>query len=118
MVHAILVAALFPFRALPAQQEPAAANVQTFAELARQFSAELEKQHVKRIVIMDFEDPNRKVTPFGAWLAEQLSSAPGNPWAPVDTKTTEVPSQHFRLFLTIQGHSGNPRTRQPRSVVC
>lgn len=84
MVHAIVIAALLPFPASPLQQEPGPVSVQTFAALARQLSSELLKKSVKRVFIMDFEDPNRKVTPFGAWLADQLSSAPENPWAPIE----------------------------------
>jgi TonB family protein len=84
VVHAIVIAALLPFPASPLQQEPAPASEQTFAALARQLSSDLQKKSVKRVFIMDFEDPNRNVTPFGAWLADQFSSAPGNPWAPIE----------------------------------
>jgi hypothetical protein len=84
VVHAIVIAALLPFPASPLQQEPGPASVQTFAALARQLSSELQKKSAKRVFIMDFEGPNRKVTPFGAWLADQFSSAPGNPWAPIE----------------------------------
>lgn len=86
VVHAIVIAALLPFPASPLQQEPGPASVQTFAALAHQLSSELQKKSVKRVFIMDFEDPNRKVTPFGAWLADQFSSAPGNPWAPIEVE--------------------------------
>lgn len=110
VVHAILVAALLPCPASPAQQEPAPANVQTFAELTWQFSAELEKQHVKRIVIMDFEDPNRKVTPFGAWLAEQFSSAPGNR-APVDIEDDRGAIAALQALFDDPGTLGQPEDK-------
>jgi TonB family protein len=66
------------------ERRPPPASEQPFTALARRLSSDLQKQCVTRIVVMDFEDPNGKVTPFGAWLAEQLSSAPGNPWAPIE----------------------------------
>ena len=91
VVHAIVVAALLPLPASPLQQEPGPVSVQTFAGLARKLSSELQKKSVKRVFIMDFEDPNRKVTPFGAWLADQFSSAPGNPWAPIEIEEDRGP---------------------------
>jgi TonB family protein len=86
-IPALLLAALSLSPVSVAQDEerrPPPASEQTFTALARRLSADLQKQCVTRIVVMDFEDPNGKVTPFGAWLAEQLSSAPGNPWAPIE----------------------------------
>ncbi len=59
-------------------------KVASFAELAQQVAANLNKCGVKRIAIVDFEDPIRRVDAFGAWLADQLAAAPGDPWAPIE----------------------------------
>jgi TonB family protein len=59
-------------------------KVASFAELAQQLAASLNKCWVKRIVIVDFEDPIRRVDAFGVWLADQLAAAPGNPWTPIE----------------------------------
>ena len=59
-------------------------KVVSFAELAQQLAANLNKCGVKRIVIVDFEDPIKRVDAFGAWLADQLAAAPGNPWTPLE----------------------------------
>jgi len=59
-------------------------KVASFAELAQQLAASLNKCGVKRIVIVDFEDPIRRVDAFGVWLADQLAAAPGNPWTPIE----------------------------------
>ena len=56
----------------------------SFAELAQQLAANLNKCGVKRIVIVDFEDPIKRVDAFGVWLADQLAAAPGNPWTPIE----------------------------------
>jgi len=52
--------------------------------LAQQLAANLNKCGVKRIVIVDFEDPFKRVDEFGVWLANQLAAAPGNPWGPIE----------------------------------
>ena len=59
-------------------------KVVSFAELAQQLAANLNKCGVKRIMIVDFEDPIKRVDAFGAWLADQLAAAPGNAWTPVE----------------------------------
>jgi TonB family protein len=56
----------------------------SFAELAQQLAANLNKCNVKRIVIVDFEDPIMRVDDFGVWLADQLAAAPGDPWTPIE----------------------------------
>jgi TonB family protein len=58
--------------------------VQSFAELAQQLAANLNKCGVKRIVIVDFEDPIKRVDEFGVWLADQLAAASRNPWGPIE----------------------------------
>jgi hypothetical protein len=60
----------------------APANDDTFAQIAQAFSAGLKKEHVKKIVILDFVDVDGLLTPFGSWLADRLSAANG--WAGVD----------------------------------
>jgi hypothetical protein len=62
-----------------AQNDRVIVKVASFAELARQLAANLNKCNVKRIVIVDFEDPIRRVDDFGVWLADQLAAAPGDP---------------------------------------
>jgi TonB family protein len=91
-VPAFLLAALSlsPVSLAQDGQQPPPASEQTFSALARRLSAELQKRCVTRIVVVDFQDPNGKVTPFGVWLAEQLSSAPGNPWAPIEIEDRSV----------------------------
>ena len=59
-------------------------KVQSFAELAQQLAANLNKCGVKRIMIVDFEDPIKRTDAFGEWLADQLAAAPGNPWTPIE----------------------------------
>ena len=76
------------------------AKGQSFEELARQFAKVLRTGGVKRIAILDFEDPNSKVVPFGAWLADQFAAAPGNPWAlmeVVDRKHTAEKWEQLRI---------------------
>jgi TonB family protein len=89
---ALLLAALSlsPISLAQEEQQLPPVREQTFTALAQQLSSELQKRCVTRIVVMDFEDPNGKVTPFGVWLAEQLSSAPGNPWAPIEIEDRSV----------------------------
>jgi TonB family protein len=112
VVHAILVAALLPFPASPAQQEPAPANVQTLAGLALQLSGELQKKCVKRVVVLDFEDPNGKVTPFGTWLADGLSSAPGNPWAPIEVESDGSAIAGLQALFDDPGTLGQPEDKR------
>jgi TonB family protein len=86
LLSVILILALLLIPATLAQgpsQEPAApqANEQTFAALVQQLAAELQPQGVKRVLILDLEDPDAKVTPFGAWLADQFALA--NTWTPI-----------------------------------
>jgi TonB family protein len=105
VLPAILFAALSLAPVLVAQEQPTPASEQSFAALARQLSAELQKQCVRRVFILDFEDPEGKVTPFGAWLAEQLASVPGNPWAPIEI---EDDRSAIAALLKLSGESGEP----------
>jgi hypothetical protein len=67
-----------------AQNDRVVVKMASFAELAQQLAANLNKCNVKRIVIVDFEDPIRRVDDFGVWLADQLAAAPGDPWTPIE----------------------------------
>jgi TonB family protein len=67
-----------------AQTDRTIIKVTSFAELAQQLAASLDKCGVKRIVIVDFEDPIKRVDEFGVWLADQLAAAPGDPWTPIE----------------------------------
>ena len=89
---AILLAALAPASVLRAQQQ-LPANEQTFASLVQKFTAELRASNVKRVLVLDLEDPNGKVTSFGAWLADQIALA--NTWAPIEV----VDRQLLRSYL-------------------
>jgi TonB family protein len=84
-LSAILMLALPAARTASfAQTDRTIIKVASFAELAQQLAASLNKCRVKRIVIVDFEDPIRGVDAFGVWLADQLAVAPGNPWTPIE----------------------------------
>jgi len=84
-LSAILILALPVARTASfAQTDRPVVKVDSFAALARQLTANLNKCRVKRIVIVDFEDPIRRVDAFGVWLADQLAAAPGNPWTPIE----------------------------------
>jgi TonB family protein len=84
-LSAILILALPAARTASfAQSDRTIIKVASFAELAQQLAASLNKCRVKRIVIVDFEDPIRRVDAFGVWLADQLAAAPGNPWGPIE----------------------------------
>jgi TonB family protein len=84
-LSAILMLALPAARTASfAQTDRTIIKVASFAELAQQLAASLNKCRVKRIVIVDFEDPIRRVDAFGVWLADQLAAAPGNPWGPIE----------------------------------
>src|SRR5579862_5129051 len=84
-LSAILMLALPAARkASFAQTDRPVIKVDGFAALAQQLAANLNKCKVKRIVIVDFEDPIKRVDEFGVWLADQLAAAPGNPWGPIE----------------------------------
>ena len=75
-------------------------KVVSFAELAQQLAANLNKCGVKRIAIVDFEDSIKRTDAFGAWLADQLAAAPGNPWTPiavVDRKQIAAKWEQLRI---------------------
>lgn len=89
----ILVLALLLVPAALAQQQAPPPSEQTFVALAQKLAAELQTQGVKRILILDLEDPNGKVNPFGVWLGDQFASA--NSWAPIEV----VDQRLFRSYL-------------------
>ena len=86
-----------------AQQQPAPASEQTFAALTQKLAVELREQNVKRVLVLDLEDPNGNVTPFGSWLGDQIALA--NTWTPIEV----VDRQTFRSNLDrlrIPGNGG------------
>jgi TonB family protein len=84
-----------------AQQQPAPATEQTFAALAQKLAVELREQKVKRVLVLDLEDPDGKVTPFGSWLGDQFALA--NTWTPIEV----VDRQMFRSYLDRLRVPGN-----------
>src|SRR3984957_3625116 len=100
-LSAILILALPAARkASFAQTDRPVIKVDSFAALAQQLAANLNKCKVKRIVIVDFEDPIRRVDDFGVWLADQLAAASGNPWGPlevVDRKQIAAKWEQLRI---------------------
>jgi TonB family protein len=74
-------------------QESQRPEDQTFAALVQRLSAELQSQGVKRVLILDLEDPDKKVTPFGSWLADQFATA--GSWASIEV----VDRKLFRSYL-------------------
>jgi len=92
------------------QEKPA--SEQTFAALAQKLNPQLEARSVKRLVILDFEDPNGKVTPFGVWLAEQLAMAPGNPWAPIEVVDRKQIAERWEQLRVAEPHTIEPDRRR------
>lgn len=85
---------------------------QSFDEVARKFAKSLHSGRVKRIAILDFEDPNKEVTPLGVWLADQFAAAPGSPWAPIDVvDRKEIAAKWEQLRIT------QPYTIGPEQVL-
>ena len=74
-------------------QEQLPSNEQTFATLVQKLAAELKASNVRRVLVLDLEDPNNKVTSFGSWLADQIAVA--NTWAPIEV----VDRQLLRSYL-------------------
>ena len=109
----ILLPALSLAPVSEAQQQPPTASEQTFAALAQRLSGEMQKQCVKRAFILDLEDPNGKVTPFGIWLGEQLASAPGNPWAPIEI---EDDRSSFAALLKLSSDPGTLGATENRTA--
>ncbi len=66
---------------------------------------------MKRVFIMDFEDLSGKVTPFGAWLADQLCSAPGNPWAPIEIEDDRSTVAALQGLFDDPGTLGQPEDK-------
>jgi hypothetical protein len=92
---ALLILALFLISAAVAQELPPSG--QTFAALAHDFATKLAAAGINRIVILDFEDPNRNVTPFGGWLAEQFVSLPGSPWGSIEVVGRDKLAEKLKL---------------------
>ncbi len=79
----ILLAALPIFlSAAVVEGNKAPANQDTFAQIAQAVTTGLRKTHVKHVIVLDFIDVNRQITPFGSWLADRLSAA--DTWPPID----------------------------------
>ncbi len=97
----ILILALLLISTSVAQKQPA--SEQTVAALAHDLATKLAATGLNRIVILDFEDPNRHVTPFGGWLARQFVSPPGNPWGSIEVVGRDKLVKQLKL-------KGNPET--------
>jgi TonB family protein len=74
-------------------QQQLPSNGQTCAALVQKLAAELQASNVKRVLVLDLEDPNNKVTSFGSWLADQIAAA--NTWTPIEV----VDRQQLRSYL-------------------
>ncbi len=86
-------------------------KVQSFAELAQQLAANLNKCGVKRIAIVDFEDPIKRVDAFGAWLADQLAAAPGDPWAPIEVVDRKQIAAKWEQLRIAEPYTTEPDRR-------
>lgn len=73
-------------------QETAPSGGLTIPALVQTLTVELQKQGVWRVLILDLEDPDKRITPFGVWLADQLAASTGAPLEVVDRKS-------FRSYL-------------------
>jgi TonB family protein len=79
------------------EQQPPPVSEQTFAALVDKFAIELQSYGVKRIFIQDFEDPNKQVTPFGAWLADQCALVPADSWRGIEVIHRERIVEQLKL---------------------
>jgi TonB family protein len=86
-------------------------KVDSFAELAQQLAANLKKCGVKRIVIVDFEDPIKQTDAFGVWLADKLAAAPGNPWTPIEVVDRKQIAQKWEQLRIAEPHTIEPDRR-------
>ena len=108
-LSAVLILALLVTPASIAQEKPA--REQTFSALATKLATQLHARDVKRVVILDFEDPNGKVTPFGAWLAKELSSAPPNRLASFEIENDRGAIAALQKLFDDPGALGKPEDK-------
>jgi TonB family protein len=112
-LSAILILALPAARkASFAQTDRPVIKVDGFAALAQQLAANLNKCKVKRIVIVDFEDPIRRVDDFGVWLADQLAAAPGNPWGLIEVVDRKQIAAKWEQLRIAEPYTIEPDRRQ------
>jgi TonB family protein len=112
-LSAILMLALPAARkASFAQTDRPVLKVDSFAALAQQLAANLNKCKVKRIVIVDFEDPIRRVDDFGVWLADQLAAAPGNPWGLIEVVDRKQIAAKWEQLRIAEPYTIEPDRRQ------
>ena len=78
-------------------QETAPSGGQAIPELVQTLTVELQKQGVWRVLILDLEDPDKKITPFGVWLADQLAASIGVPLEVVDRKSIRSNLDRLRV---------------------
>ncbi len=112
-LSAILILALPAARKASFEQtDRTVVKVASFAELAQQLAATLNKCGVKRIVIVDFEDPIRRVDAFGVWLADQLAAASGNPWGPIEVVDRKQIAAKWEQLRIAEPYTIEPDRRQ------
>jgi protein TonB len=104
----VVLLALLPASTSSFAQKKNAERGQSFEEVARKFAATLHKSHVKRIAILDFEDPNKEVTPVGAWLADQFAAAPGSPWPPIQVVDRKQIAAKWEQLKTAESNTTEP----------
>jgi TonB family protein len=95
-----------------AQTDRTIIKVASFGELAQQLAATLNKCGVKRIVIVDFEDPIKRVDEFGVWLADQLAAAPGNPWTPIEVVDRKQIAAKWEQLRIAEPYTIEPDRRE------
>jgi TonB family protein len=95
-----------------AQTDRTVIKVASFVELAQQLAASLNKCGVKRVVIVDFEDPIKRVDSFGAWLADQPAAAPGNPWAPIEVVDRKQIAAKWEQLRIAEPYTIEPDRRE------
>jgi len=94
-----------------AQNDRPVIKVDSFAELGQQLAANLNKCGVKRIAILDFEDPSKRVDAFGAWLADQLAAAPGHPWTPIEVVDRKQIAAKWEQLRIAEPYTTEPDRR-------
>ena len=112
-LSAILMLALPAARTASFEQtDRTVAKVASFAELAQKLAATLNKCGVKRIMIVDFEDPIKRVDEFGVWLADQLAAAPGNPWTPIEVVDRKQIAAKWEQLRIAEPYTIEPDRRE------
>src|SRR3984957_2120533 len=112
-LSAILMLALPAARTASfAQTDRTVIKVASFSELAQQLAANLNKCKVKRIVIVDFEDPIKRLNEFGVWLADQLAAAPGNPWGLIEVVDRKQIAAKWEQLRIAEPYTIEPDRRQ------